>query len=45
VRVSQFGRRESVQSCSSMMTDSGDAQAGTREEEGSPVAGADEVGV
>jgi hypothetical protein len=33
-----------VWSCSPIMADSGDARAGTREEEGSPVAGADEAG-
>jgi hypothetical protein len=42
--VSQFRWRESAQSCSLMMVDSNDARAGTREEEGSPVVGADEAG-
>jgi hypothetical protein len=41
--VSPFRRRESAQSCSPIMADGGDAWAGTREE-GSLVAGADEVG-
>jgi hypothetical protein len=42
--VSPFGRRESVRSCSSIMADDSGARAGTREEEGSPVEGAGEVG-
>jgi hypothetical protein len=42
--VSQFGWRERLRLCSPMMVDIGGAQAGTREE-GSPVAGAREVGV
>jgi hypothetical protein len=42
--VSEFGWRESVWSCSPMMADDGGARAGTREEEGSPVAGAGEAG-
>jgi hypothetical protein len=41
--VSPIGRRESVQSCSLIMVDSGGARAGTGEEEGSPVARAGEV--
>jgi hypothetical protein len=36
--------RESARSCSRMMVDDGGAQARTRVEEGSPVAGAGEVG-
>jgi hypothetical protein len=42
--VSPFGWRESAQSCSPIMADGGSARAGTREEEGSPVAGAGEAG-
>jgi hypothetical protein len=41
--VSQFGRRESARSCSPMMAGDGGAWVGTREEEGCPVAGADEA--
>jgi hypothetical protein len=36
--------RERARSCSPIMADGGGARAGTREEEGSPVAGAGEVG-
>jgi hypothetical protein len=42
--VSPFGQRESTRSCSLTMADDGGAQAGTKEEEGSPVARAGEVG-
>jgi hypothetical protein len=42
--VSPFRWRESAQSCSPIMADGDGARVGTREEEGSPVAGADEVG-
>jgi hypothetical protein len=42
--VSQFGRRERARSCSLMMAEGGGARAETQEEEGSPVAGADEAG-
>jgi hypothetical protein len=42
--MSPFGQRESVRSCSPIMADGGGARAGTREEDGSPMAGADEVG-
>jgi hypothetical protein len=41
--VSQFGWRERVWSCSPIMADDGGARAGTREEEGSPMARAGEV--
>jgi hypothetical protein len=44
VRGEPFGRRESAQSCSSMMADGGGARVGTREEVGSPVVGAGEAG-
>jgi hypothetical protein len=43
--VSPFGWRESARACSPIMVDDGGARAGTREEEGSPVAGAGEVGM
>jgi hypothetical protein len=33
-----------VWSCSPIMADDGGARAGTKEEEGAPVAGADETG-
>jgi hypothetical protein len=42
--MSQFGWRESAWSCSPMMVNDDGAQAGTREEDGSLVAGAGEVG-
>jgi hypothetical protein len=42
--VSQFGWRERVWLCSPMMADSGGAQVGIREEEGSPVVGVSEAG-
>jgi hypothetical protein len=42
--VSPFGRRESTQLCSPIMADGDGARTGTREEEGSPVAGAGKAG-
>jgi hypothetical protein len=42
--VSPFGRRERTRSCSLIMADESGARAGTREEEGSPMVGAGEVG-
>jgi hypothetical protein len=38
-------KRERARSCSLMMVEGGGARAKTREEEGSPVAGADEAGM